>query len=128
LRPVEKVDQETGVCEGIVGRRGEKLPCARSLARFGSFPSSIHFWVSLASAPSKPRMISFLGGCCWAPSRDTASGAAAKEARARRTRDRARSFEVIGDGFPESGVDGSKGWILANPRPQLRMWNVVPYR
>ena len=31
LRPVEKVDQETGVCDGIVERSGEKVPCVAQL-------------------------------------------------------------------------------------------------
>src|SRR5262249_5500757 len=37
-RPVEKVAQETGVCAGTVGRRGEYPPRALSAARLGKRP------------------------------------------------------------------------------------------
>src|ERR1041385_3360087 len=60
--PVENVDHDTGVCAGTVGRSGRNVPSARSRARFGSFPSFIHFSVYLASTPSNPRTITF----CWA--------------------------------------------------------------
>jgi hypothetical protein len=40
--PVLKVDHDTGVWAGVVGRSGRNVPFARSLARFGSFPSFIH--------------------------------------------------------------------------------------
>src|SRR6185295_3545009 len=83
-------------CDGIVGRSGVKAPWARSLARLGSLPSSIQRCVSLASTPSKPRMISLFGGCC------AVSGAAA--ASMRRARDRARIFKVISSGFPRERV------------------------
>ena len=39
-RPVENVDQETGVCAGIVGVSAEKPPFAASAARFGRRPSA----------------------------------------------------------------------------------------
>ena len=41
--PVEKVDHETGVWAGIVGRSFSNVPFSASFARFGSFPSAIHF-------------------------------------------------------------------------------------
>ncbi len=88
LRPVEKVDHETGVCDGIVGRRGEKVPWDRSFARFGSFPSFIHCSVSLASAPSKPRMISFLSDA-WADRE------ADRQRIARKARNKGRIFNII---------------------------------
>src|SRR3954467_223986 len=57
--PVENVDHDTGVCAGTVGRNGRNVPAARSFAMLGSLPSFIHFSVYLASAPSKPRTMTF---------------------------------------------------------------------
>ena len=91
-RPVEKVDQETGVCDGMVERSGEKVPWARSFARLGSLPSSIHFSVSLASTPSKPRITSFCPEVAAAAGR--ASGARA--ARTTKTSDSRRYLEMGG--------------------------------
>src|SRR5579863_5551549 len=73
FKPVEKVDHDTGVCDGIVDSSGAKLPCLASFARLGSLPSSIHFRVSLASAPSKPRITSLRE----APGPEAAGAAAA---------------------------------------------------
>src|SRR5688500_11117964 len=100
LRPVEKVDQDTGVCDGMVGRNGEKVPWDRSFARFGSLPSFIHCSVSLASAPSKPRMISFLSdGWATAPEIEEAD----RQRTARRARNRGRIFNVIVTDFQNRG-------------------------
>jgi len=48
---------------GILAYRGRMrrtpLPRAASFFMFGSLPSSIHFWTSRGSIPSKPRITSF---------------------------------------------------------------------
>ena len=84
--PVEKVDQETGVWAGIVGRSGRKPPDAASLARCGSFP-----WASILStrrwsAPSKPRTTVLGGGTAAAGPGAAARRRSASEATARAAR------------------------------------------
>jgi hypothetical protein len=93
--PVAKVDQETGVCDGMVERSGANVPSERSFARLGSFPSSIHWRVRSASAPSNPRMIS-LDDCSWAV---TGRGTAARARRQHRARRRTEILGIIGGAF-----------------------------
>ncbi len=50
---------DSGECVVASGRT--PLPRFASFCMFGSLPSSIHFWTSRGSMPSKPRMTSF----CW---------------------------------------------------------------
>ena len=39
LAPLMKVDQATGLCGGMLVRRGEKWPVRDSFAKFGSSPA-----------------------------------------------------------------------------------------
>ena len=48
---------DSGECVVPSGRT--PLPRAASFFMFGSLPSSIHFWTSRGSMPSKPRITSF---------------------------------------------------------------------
>jgi len=50
---------DSGEC--VVPNGRTPLPAAASFFMFGSLPSSIHFWTSRGSMPSKPRITSF----CW---------------------------------------------------------------
>ena len=47
--------------EWVVASGRTPLPRFASFCMFGSLPSSIHFWTSRGSMPSKPRITSF----CW---------------------------------------------------------------
>ena len=52
--PVAKLDHAVGDSEGCVEPSREKTPSSASAFRFGSLPSSMYFFESVGSMPSKP--------------------------------------------------------------------------
>src|SRR5260221_1480337 len=74
----------TGDSAGPVVPSGAKLPCARSLARFGSLPSPINRSTACASAPSKPSTTT--RPASWAAGRGPAAEASSRASSARSQR------------------------------------------
>src|SRR5262245_41492772 len=54
LTPVAKLDHATGDSDGCVVSSLRKVPASASFLRFGSLPSSMYFFESVGSIPSKP--------------------------------------------------------------------------
>ena len=57
FKPVENVDHDTGVCDGIVDSSGANVPCWRNAARWGSLLPSRTDEVRVNGTQAKPSQV-----------------------------------------------------------------------